>query len=481
MKTSWELAAMCNRTLLVVVSISVIAGCSRILDDALNPKYCAAHPMDPDCQREFPDAFGCTSNGHCSAPTSVCALDKMMCVQCTDTDRGACAANMPACSANNVCVPCTATDRGACSGAAPACSASNTCVQCTATDRGACAGNMPVCGANDMCRPCISHVDCPSNACLPSGACGDDTNVAYVDPTGTGTTCTKAGPCVKVDDALKTGRPFVKFHGATDEQLTVNNRNVTFLADPQAKLTSMSNGILLKVDGSSQLVIYDLEISGASGANSAGISLQPGNTATVSLIRTTIARNSGVGISASGGTLSVSQSNISENLGGGISLDGSSFTITNNFICRNGNVSTAIVGGVALAAIPGAGNRFEFNTIVSNLATGGVTNSGGVLCDQAGFVASRNLIFRNQGGPGGNVQTLGLCQYGNSFVSVGTSSTDNAPMFVHPNSPPFDYHLTSASPSTVVDVAGACTGDDFDGDARPVGAACDVGADERKP
>jgi hypothetical protein len=54
-------------------------------------------------------------------------------------------------------------------------------------------------------------------------------------------------------------------------------------------------------------------------------------------------------------------------------------------------------------------------------------------------------------------------------------------MFAHPNGPPFDYHLTAASPSTIVDAAGSCTGTDFDGDARPVGAACDLGADERKP
>ena len=46
---------------------------------------------------------------------------------------------------------------------------------------------------------------------------------------------------------------------------------------------------------------------------------------------------------------------------------------------------------------------------------------------------------------------------------------------------PRDEHLTAASPA--ID-AGTCAGapaDDFDGDARPTGAGCDMGADEFVP
>jgi hypothetical protein len=413
--------------------IAAAAGCSSILGDKLNPAYCAAHPTDPDCRKAFPDAGGCTSSAQCSSPTTVCATDKMACVQCTTTEHDACT------------------------------------------------GNMPVCGVDDTCRKCSAHTECPSNACLPDGSCGDDTSVAYVDPAGMSTTCTKASPCKKVSDALKTNRPFVKFQGTTNEQVTLNDANVTILADPGAKLTDVMNGILLKIEGASQITIYDLEISGASGANNSGISLQPGNTSTVSIVRAKISGNAGNGISASSGTLTVSRCTINNNSAGGISIAGATFAIMNNFIYKNGNTSDAAAGGLAIGAGVLDASKLEFNTIVDNLAGGGVTNSGGVFCDHAGFIAANNLIFRNMGGAAGNTQTVGLCTYGDSFVSAGASSVDNTPMFAHPNSAPFDYHLTAASPSTIVDAAGACTGVDFDGDTRPMGAACDLGADERKP
>src|SRR5262249_19280250 len=147
--TCREPAPMGNRTSLALVAgvaISLVGGCScsRILDDGLNPKYCDAHPADEDCRQAFPDAYtGCMSNAQCSMPTAVCAIEQMKCVQCTGTDHDACT------------------------------------------------GNTPACGSNNVCRACVSHAECPSSACLPNGACGNDTNVAYVDPVGTGTTCTK--------------------------------------------------------------------------------------------------------------------------------------------------------------------------------------------------------------------------------------------------------------------------------------------------
>jgi hypothetical protein len=154
-------------------------------------------------------------------------------------------------------------------------------------------------------------------------------------------------------------------------------------------------------------------------------------------------------------------------------------SLTINFIYNNGNNLTAAAGGLSLR--PMGASKVEFNTIVDNQANLGAASAGGVFCDTAGFVAPNNLIFRNTGGATGTAQTFGNCTYGNSYSAPGASAADNTPVFKSPNSQPFDYHLTASSPASVLDAAGACTGIDFDSQARPQGPACDLGADEVAP
>lgn len=393
--------------------------------------YCKDVPVTHNCMDDADT--GCSSNMQCASPTPVCDVD-----------------------------------------------GTKTCVQCTTSDASACIGATPVCGASNTCQGCTMHAQCSSKACLPDGSCGTDSNVAYVDPTGTDNTqCTKAMPCTKVAKALLTGRAFVKFTGSTDEQVSVTSQNVTMLADGGAKLTSTSNGILMKVDGTSQLSIYDLELTGASGASNPGISMQPGNAATLSLHRVKVTNNQGGGIVCNGGSLAVSQSVVSGNQGGGISVTGTgaTFDITNSFIYRNGNNTSATFGGIDIGVTSPGASRLEFNTIVDNLATAGPLNAGGVLCSATSFAGANNIIARNLVGASttdSNSQTLGACTYPTSVVA----STVTSLAFVRADSSPFDYHLTTGSSAIDQALTSSSIVTDYDGDVRPQGPQKDIGADE---
>ncbi|MCW5808022.1 MAG: right-handed parallel beta-helix repeat-containing protein [Deltaproteobacteria bacterium] len=279
--------------------------------------------------------------------------------------------------------------------------------------------------------------------------------------------------------ALATNRPFVKFTGTTDEEVRLNGENVTFLADPGAKLTRSNNGLLLEIRGASQVRIFDLEISGASGAGNPGISMPTGNTATVSLSRVTISNNTGGGISASAGTLTVSQSTISNNAGGGISISNSSFDITNSFIVGNGGAATAF-GGVRLDQTNAGTRRFEFNTVSNNV--GALGTSTGVVCTLVtqALTLSNNIVFDNQIG-GGRSQVGGVnCAWTFSDIGpdtvTGTGNINADPLFV--NVVQGNFHIQSASPAKNAADPAATLSVDFDGDARPQGGRRDMGADE---
>ena len=411
--------------------VAAPAGCFLYKDD---PLYCPGMPNNT-CV----DTKPCKGDGDCDAPKGVCDVGE-----------------------------------------------SGVCVECTASAAAACVGNEPVCGAEKACRGCSGHGECGSGACLPDGACGEDSNVAYVGPTGSGTSCTRSAPCKTVDAALKTNRPYVKFVGTTDEAVVVENgRVVTFLAEPGAKLTRSSGGAIVTVrDSGTSLKVYDLSISDAPNNGSGyGVLVPTGSGApSVSLVRVTLQNNPGGGISVSGGTLRVEQSTVSGNAGGGISVSGGTFDITNSFIVTNGNADQATgseYGGLSLSAGAGA-HRLERNTVAYNHAKAGTLLSAGVACSVTNLVAGGNIVTSNNEGLSFPDQTKGACTFGNSYVARGTEA--NTLMFKSITTNPPDFHLTAGSPASVMNAGGTCTGVDIDGDARPQPAdgACDLGADEYK-
>jgi Right handed beta helix region len=370
------------------------------------------------------------------------------------------------------------------------------CVQCTASDAAACLGVTPVCGADHVCKGCGKHTDCSSAACLPDGSCGSDTNVAYVAAAGTGTACTKAAPCGTLAAAVAKGKAYVKVAAGNpvkDGQVTtIDGKAVTVLADEGAKLDRDGDGAVLEVrSAGADVKIYDLEITGATGSTGAnGIDVNPnGGTPKMALTRVKLTGNQGLGLSAQGGAVTLSQSTISGNTGGGISISGvgTSFFIADNFVFYNGRALGAQAsnqGGVAIASNT-AGSKFERNTVAFN-ESNGLTFRGGASCNAPLASAGGNLLFRNSEPDGGGglkndastqANLTGGCPFGNSF----STATDAGNLgFKSPLIAPFDFHLTAASPATVRDAGGACSGMDVDGDARPQGAACDLGADEYK-
>jgi Right handed beta helix region len=352
------------------------------------------------------------------------------------------------------------------------------CVQCTVEDSAACLGVTPICGADNACRSCGKHADCSSAVCLADGSCAAETMVAYVSQTGTDNAqCSKSAPCSKVTKALDTNRPYVKLNGTIDDAVVVDSKNVTFLADADAKLTRTINGILLEVKGTSRLEIHDLEITGASGAAGIGISLPAGNTATLSLHRVKVTANQGGGISAQGGAVTVSQSTISGNVGGGISISNATFDITNNFIFRNGNSTTATVGGASLAPMASSASVFAFNTVADNQIQNSGALAGGVFCDTSGFAAANNIVVRNyvnNDATRPNANTSGICTFPTSTVAASVTGIS----FVRPDDNPYDYHLLAGSSAIDQATTPSPVVIDADGDARPQGAQKDIGADE---
>lgn len=369
-------------------------------------------------------------------------------------------------------------------------SGSKMCVQCIAPDQiSACGGTTPACGDDHACRACAGHAECESKVCLPDGSCGDGATVAYVAPTGSGTACTKAMPCGTLAAAIATNKPLVKVGAGLVKDTattTIDGKTVTILADPGAKLDRDGDGPILVVSSANADVkIYDLEITGASGmAGADGVGLVAnGGTPKLTLTRVTVSDNKGIGISANGGSLTVTRSTITANAGGGISVTGvgTMFDIENNFITFNGVATgpTATQLGGALIQPNTSGSKFTFNTITFNQNDGSLYRAG-VSCAGSMVAAQGNIIYKNTEGTTTSdaTQSGGACQFGTSLV-LGSTAGDLG--FKSPTANPFDFHLTSASPATVVDAAGACTGIDFDGDMRPIGAACDLGADERAP
>ena len=351
------------------------------------------------------------------------------------------------------------------------------CVQCTTSAATACMDTTPVCGSDDSCQACATHVQCGMpGACLPTGACGDDSNTAWVSGSGLDTNpCTKASPCLTITRALTTGLSYIKVSGTIVDNVTIA-RDVTILADPTAALTPKSLGALVTVQGSGVNVeIDDLTISGAAGmASGIGVLIPTGQAPSVTLNHVTVVGSANVGVLASGGALVMDRCNVHDNIYGGVDVSRASFAITNSFITKNNLSGMSAFGGVLIDQ-PVAGSAvLAFDTIADNQQGSGLT--AGVTCSlvSGNLTFSNDIVWGNQ-----SSQTTGSnCTYTYGDLGPGVTPTGSNlggdPMFASAS----DFHITSGSAAKDAADPAATDPIDVDGHTRPVGPRRDIGAHE---
>ncbi len=376
---------------------------------------------------------------------------------------------MPGCSTNDQCV----APRAVCDPAL------RTCVQCLRDQAAACTGGAPICSEDNSCRACQSHDECATGACLPDGQCASPDDVSFVEPSGTGEDCLRAAPCDKVSKGVAKGRRYVLVRGTVEDNVTINGRQVTLLGAPGARLWATS-GNVIHILGPSTVEIRDLRIGHTSRISTTGIVVDMASSANVLIERARIENHIFGGIQAQGGQLALHRSVISSNAAGGVRVSSNvtAFTIRNNVVQFNGESfppTPSSFGGIEVS-LPGVAGRVELNTIVLNRADG-AQNAAGLACYSSGTSARGNLLWSNMIAAGPQATFSGNCATDGSYFG-----TDD-PRFVNPTGADADFHLTAASPATIVDAielsdCAAMSDIDLDGDERPVGPRCDVGADE---
>jgi hypothetical protein len=169
-----------------------------------------------------------------------------------------------------------------------------------------------------------------------------------------------------------------------------------------------------------------------------------------------VIRNRDMGIS-SGGTLSLSNSVVSRNRGGGMGAGGPTTIVNSTFTGnRTPCEDVACSGGVTILTTVGS--------VITNTIVWGNRARGLAHDDLFSYDASLDIDHSDLGDAGGFYTDLG----GNISVDPLLRSRR-------------DPHLSAGSPAIDTGTCSGAPATDFEGDARPTGAGCDMGADEFVP
>ena len=351
------------------------------------------------------------------------------------------------------------------------------CVECR--DANDCTTATPVCDAS-ACRGCATNGECATGVCTTDGSCALASDVGYVAPNGVTTgNCPQNMPCNLVH-GTSTGLKYLLLASGTYTNagsLSLTGTQWLIGVSTKPVITSSATGPIIQIVGTTEIHLENVQISGATGStDGSGISCTNGGgvltlrdvvvtqnqvdglvsmSCSVDAATSQFINNGGIGLESQSNSLTADRCMFSNNQYG-MTFDGGTLKASNSFFTRN------LKDGVQISTQINTVD-FEFNTVVDNGEYGIVANSFHSL--------PNNVVARNT-----NLETnCNGCQLPGSIVMHGADVSTLH--FLSPDAQPYDYHLGAGS--IAIDAAVAATLDhDYDGDARPKGAARDLGADE---
>jgi hypothetical protein len=274
-----------------------------------------------------------------------------------DVDAGTC----HACATNDECKSRSAMTRACDKGQ---------CYECVGNAECTDDATKPICDAH-ACRKCKADSECggPGVCLTQQGSCAKDTQVVYVEFNANGcagadgsTTkpfCTPNEGAAKLDAT----HTVLIIRGPVNNQLLLDTGSMAVTVVGKKNMAGEAASIPLGVStgiriSSGNVKIYDLQITGGTGAASKGITIG-GATAGVVLVRVVVSTGPGLGIQAdTGASLGMNGCIVEGNASGGLLINGASFEIINSVFAMNGY-------GVKFTA-PKTMSFFQSNTIVAN-------------------------------------------------------------------------------------------------------------------
>ena len=382
---------------------------------------------------------------------------------------------------------------------------------------GSCAADAPICDTGTgACRGCRADAECGGDAAACTeydGLCHDEGTVIFVTPNGSDNNkCNHGMPCktfngafnvltadrriIRVDPGayMSTGSTLVNI-GDQNGRIVISGNDT----DPSdTTFTSLGNGtvnpITVSVNNGTDVVIEGVTVSGGANdgvrvsaalllshvaiANNSQRGIASNNNASVHVYDSQIADNKDDGIATQEGALEVLRTTIARNHDGGIVTNRTAFTIEQSIVAHNGALFSGN-GGINLQNLNGLPQRIAFVTVADN--TAGSLVSGiqveGTVAIESSIVVENNATDADQIDMGCTA-TFSMFSGTDTPFGQGNIASGMADFRDAAND---DFHLVPTSKA--VDAADpSATGlVDIDGDPRPLGARCDMGADELRP